>query len=233
VRKRFCDRLNSRNADQLFQTRSYCGTPEYMAPEIILDTGHNFAVDWCVAPCPSLCAFASLAFPANTHRRRRWCLGILLYEMHVGKTPFVHKDRKQMYHSIIKKDPEYPASFPPLAKDLCNKLLWSAFHFPPCACRTHAVCSDVTRHAAKHIKVAWGQGVEAGGTCSRIPTSGGLTGKCCCEGTWPWTKTGFRSLTSAMACRLFIVCLFVCLRRVARRHTQAISCDFRHTALCF
>ncbi len=38
----------------------------------------------------------------------------------------MHKDRKQMYHAIIKKDPEYPASFPPLAKDLCNKLLWSA-----------------------------------------------------------------------------------------------------------
>jgi hypothetical protein len=31
-----------------------------------------------------------------------------------------------MYHAIIKKDPEYPASFPPLAKDLCNKLLWFA-----------------------------------------------------------------------------------------------------------
>jgi hypothetical protein len=49
----------------------------------------------------------------------------LIYEMHVGRTPFVHKDRKQMYHAIIKKDPEYPTSFPPLAKDLCSKLLWS------------------------------------------------------------------------------------------------------------
>ena len=31
-----------------------------------------------------------------------------------------------MYHAIIKKEPEYPATFPPLAKDLCNKLLWFA-----------------------------------------------------------------------------------------------------------
>ena len=32
-----------------------------------------------------------------------------------------------MYHAIIKKEAEYPASFPPLAKDLCSKLLWSAY----------------------------------------------------------------------------------------------------------
>ncbi len=152
VRKLFCNHLNRQNADKWFQTRSYCGTPEYMAPEIILDTGHNFAVDWCVASCPSLRAFA---LPANTCRRGRWCLGILIYEMHVGKTPFVHKDRKQMYHSIIKKDPEYPASFPPLAKDLCNKLLWSApAHFPAHV----ASLSNTTRSKTYQSRLGSGSG---------------------------------------------------------------------------
>ena len=69
-----------------------------MAPEILQEVGHSFAVDW-------------------------WCLGILIFEMHTGHTPFVSQNKKEMYINILKNPPAYPSNFPPLAKDLCNKLL--------------------------------------------------------------------------------------------------------------
>jgi serine/threonine protein kinase len=69
-----------------------------MAPEILQEAGHSFAVDW-------------------------WCLGILIYEMHTGRTPFVSSNKKEMYMNILRNPPVYPASFPPLAKNLCNLLL--------------------------------------------------------------------------------------------------------------
>lgn len=45
------------------RTYTICGTPDYIAPEILLSKGHNYAADW-------------------------WSLGILLYELIVGYTPF-------------------------------------------------------------------------------------------------------------------------------------------------
>lgn len=61
-----------------------CGTLEYMAPEIVnSSSGHNFEVDW-------------------------WCLGILMYEMYYGKTPFLANTRKEILDNILKQEPEFP-----------------------------------------------------------------------------------------------------------------------------
>ena len=70
-------------AKQADQSNTFCGTPEYVSPEMLTGSGHNKTVDW-------------------------WALGILIYEMLAGIPAFYDKDVNQMFQNIQKADIIWP-----------------------------------------------------------------------------------------------------------------------------
>ncbi|CAI4050527.1 hypothetical protein SKDZ_14G3680 [Saccharomyces kudriavzevii ZP591] len=83
-----------------FRTNSFVGTEEYIAPEVIRGNGHTAAVDW-------------------------WTLGILIYEMLFGFTPFKGDNTNETFTNILKNEVSFPNNneISRTCKDLIKKLL--------------------------------------------------------------------------------------------------------------
>ncbi|KAK7416370.1 serine/threonine protein kinase, AGC [Neonectria magnoliae] len=91
--------IDTRSCIANFRTNSFVGTEEYIAPEVIKGSGHTSAVDW-------------------------WTLGILIYEMLYGTTPFKGKNRNATFANILREDIPFPDhAGAPQISNLCKSLI--------------------------------------------------------------------------------------------------------------
>ncbi|CAD7935283.1 unnamed protein product [Amoebophrya sp. A120] len=90
--------LSKEGVTDNYSAKSMCGTPEYLAPEILTGSGHGKAVDW-------------------------YSLGALCYEMMTGLPPYYSRDRDELFAAIRRARLTVPTFIKPPARDFLRQLL--------------------------------------------------------------------------------------------------------------